>query len=104
MQEQERAVSRVAVWLMGLDFDDGDPIDRALSVHRAIFNLTGDYDLVHEVLSYGKGVIAKPVTPEAAEVIMKWIEAAGGIAVIAAIDDGYYEGDDEEREAIRRFS
>jgi hypothetical protein len=35
-----------------------------------------------------KGVVAHSLHPEAAKVIVRWIESAGGVA---GIDDGYHE-------------
>lgn len=83
---------RVAVWLMC----DSDPPENEAEVMHALACITGDwftaYGLVsgrHETSARPwKGVVAAPVSRDAAEVIVKWLSSVGAHAVI---DHGYFE-------------
>jgi len=84
-QATGKAVEQVEVWYLGLDHEnsqgESDLTGLALSVHRALFRLTGDYEMATEVVESEKGLIARYVSPETAVVICKWINAAGGRTV-----------------------
>lgn len=80
MAQQEQ---RVAVWLT--DVCDNE---KQLAVLHAIYRLMGDFDAAYQIVDYGKGVVAGPISLDAAEIVVKWVESVGGTA---GIDDGYYE-------------
>lgn len=101
MQEQRLQGRPVAVCLMN---DHGGPFDE-IRLLRAVAHLNdGDFEFACRVAEGTderssrpwKAYIAGPVSVDAAEVIVRWIVAEGGVAVI---DDGYYEDDDLESES-----
>ena len=88
----QHRTTQVTVWLM----NDGDPPKKEKRLLKALAALMGDADEAvaiaegtHERSSFPwKGIIAGPVFYETGEVIAKWVESAGGRAIV---DDGMYD-------------
>ena len=59
---------------------------------RLLKDVTGDWDTAYQLATERERYIVKPVTQEAAEVILRWL-ATGGLR--AMIDDGYYDDQDD---------
>lgn len=71
---------KVAVWYMGLlgpDVHGDGGCDDALAMLRTLYNITASFDRAYEIVSYGKGVVLENLHPEAANVVVRWIESGG---------------------------
>jgi hypothetical protein len=106
MAAETEQTEQVAVWLMDGDREDIEDEVRLLRVVAHIAG--GDFEFAYRVADGTdeksarpwEAVIAGPVSYAAAEVIVRWVHAEGGHAII---DEGYYD-DDSERSGMSKTS